>query len=219
MFRDRGTLFLKMNILIIGCGKVGSNLCNKLSAQGNDVSVISGDQSEFSDLSPDFSGYTTLGVAIDQDVLKRAGIENCDALVAVTSDDNMNLMVAQLAKEFFNVPRIFARVNDPKKNEVFREFGLDTICPTNLTVSTLCTALTAEEPKSVNVGEHTIIMYEMDVPKDFVGKRVSEINFEDDEVLVAVEHTDNTVSRMFLTNYEILKGDKFIIAKFADQPN
>ncbi len=216
MFREFGTLFLKMNILIIGCGKVGSTLCNRLSAQGNDVSVISGDRSEFNDLSPDFSGYTTLGVAIDQDVLKRAGIENCDALVAVTSDDNMNLMVAQLAKEFFHVPRIFARVNDPRKNEVFKEFGLETICPTNLTVSTLCTALMAEGSSSISVGNHNILMYEVDVPKDLIGKRVSEIDFEDGEVLVAVEHIDNTVSRMFLTNYEIIKGDRLIIAKFAD---
>ncbi len=204
-----------MNVLVIGCGKVGSTLCNRLSAQGHDVSVINSNQEQFSNLSPEFNGYTTLGVAIDQDVLRRAGIENCDALAAVTSDDNMNLMVAQLAKEFFHVPRVFARVNDPKKNDVFKDLGLETICPTNLTVSLLCTALHEDSAEAVNVGNHTILMYEIDVPKDFVGKRVSEIDFEEDEVLVAVEHADRSVSRMFLTNYEILKGDRFIIAKFA----
>ncbi len=217
MFRFCGTLFLKMNIMVIGCGKVGCTLCNRLSAQGHDVSVISSNKEEFENLSSEFRGFTNLGVAIDQDVLRNAGIENCDALAAVTSDDNMNIMAAQLAKEFFHVPRVFARVNDPRKNDVFREFGLETVCPTNLTVSTLCTTLQEGTSEGINVGNHTILMYEADVPKDFVGKRVSEINFEDDEVLVAVEHTDNTVSRMFLTNYEILKGDRFIIAKFADQ--
>lgn len=216
MFRFGGILFLKMNVLVIGCGKVGSTLCNRLSAQGHDVSVINSNQEQFANLSPEFTGYTTLGVAIDQDVLRRAGIENCDALAAVTSDDNMNLMVAQLAKEFFHVPRVFARINDPKKNDVFREFGLETVCPTNLTVSMLCTALQEGSSSSVNVGDHTILMYEIEVTKDLVGKRISELSFEDDEVLVAVEHIDKTVSRMFLTNYEILKGDKFIVAKFAD---
>ena len=206
-----------MNVLVIGCGEVGATLCNKLSAMGHDVSVINNDQEQFSNLSPDFSGYTTLGIAIDQDVLRRAGIENCDALAAVTADDNMNLMVAQLAREFFHVPRVFARVNDPRKNRVFSELGLETICPTNLTVSALCAALQEETSSFVNVGDHSILMYEFDVPKDFVGKRVSEIEFDEGEVLVAVEHSDKTISRMFLTNYEILKGDTFIIAKFADQ--
>ncbi|MGN0675714.1 MAG: potassium channel family protein [Oscillospiraceae bacterium] len=204
-----------MNILVIGCGKVGAALCNSLSAQGHDVSVISDNSGQFTNLSPDFNGYTTLGVVIDQDVLKRAGIENCDALAAVTSDDNTNLMVIQLAKEFFHVPRVFARVNDPKKNEVFTELGLETICPTNLTVATLCSALHSSV-SGVTLGGHSIIMSETDIPKEFVGKRVSEIEFEENEVLVAIEHSDKTLSKMFLTNYELLKGDKFIIAKFAD---
>lgn len=211
-----GILFLKMNVLVIGCGEVGCALCNKLSAEGYDVSVVNNNQEQFSNLSPDFSGYTTLGVAIDQDILRRAGIENCDALVAVTPDDNTNLMAAQLAKEFFNVPRVFTRVNDPRKNDIFREFGLETICPTNLTVSTICSALQGEGSSGVNVGNHTILMYELDISKDFVGKRVSEIEFDEGEVLVAIEHSDKTVSKMFLTNYELLKGDRFIIAKFAD---
>ena len=217
MFRSCGTLFLKMNILVIGCGKVGYTLCNRLSEQGHYVSVVNSNQEDFLNLSSDFNGYTTLGVAIDQDVLRRAGIENCEVLAAVTSDDNMNIMVAQLAKEFFHVPRVFARVNDPRKNAVFREFGLETVCPTNLTVATLCTTLQEGSSAGINVGNHTILMYRIDIPKDFVGKRVSEITFEEGEVLVAVEHADNSISKMFLTNYEILKGDKFIVAKFADQ--
>ncbi len=205
-----------MNILVIGCGKVGAALCNSLSAQGHDVSVISDNSGQFTNLSPDFNGYTTLGVVIDQDVLKRAGIENCDALAAVTSDDNTNLMVIQLAKEFFHVPRVFARVNDPKKNDVFTEFGLETICPTNLTVATLCSALHSSSVAGVTLGGHSIIMSETEIPKEFVGKRISEIEFEESEVLVAIEHSDKTLSKMFLTNYELLKGDKLIIAKFAD---
>lgn len=205
-----------MNILVIGCGKVGAALCNSLSAQGHDVSVISDNSGQFTNLSPDFNGYTTLGVVIDQDVLKRAGIENCDALAAVTSDDNTNLMVIQLAKEFFHIPRVFARVNDPKKNDVFTEFGLETICPTNLTVATLCSALHSSSVAGVTLGGHSIIMSETEIPKEFVGKRISEIEFEESEVLVAIEHSDKTLSKMFLTNYELLKGDKLIIAKFAD---
>lgn len=205
-----------MNILVIGCGKVGAALCGRLSAHGHDVSVVNSNQEQFANLPSDFSGYTTLGVPIDQDVLKKAGIENCDAVAAVTSDDNTNLMVIQIAKEFYHVPRVFARVNDPKKNDVFSSFGLETICPTNITVETLCSALNSEDAASVTVGSHTLMLSEMAVPKEFVGKRVSEIEFEENEVLLGIEHSDKTVSRMLLNNFEILKGDKLIIARFAD---
>lgn len=204
-----------MNILVVGCGNVGAALCNNLSAQGHDVSVISETQEHFSNLSPDFSGYTTLGVAIDRDVLKKAGIENVDALAAVTSNDNKNLMVVQLAREFFNVPRVFARVTDPDKNTVFTEFGLKTVCPTNLTVASLCAALNSENSASVNIGEHTMVLSEVTVPDDFAGKRISEVEFEENEVLVAIEHSDNTLSRAMLKNAELMRGDKLITAKFT----
>ena len=205
-----------MNILVIGCGKVGAALCSNLSAQGHDVSVIDSNQDKFSNLSPDFSGYTFTGVAIDQDVLKKAGAENCDALAAVTSDDNTNLMVIQIAKEFFHVPKVFARVNDPKKDAVFTEFGLTTICPTNITVATLCSVLNNETASSAAVGEHTVVMSEMDSPREFVGKRISEIEFEKNETLIAIEHEDKTISMVFLKNMELCKGDKLIIAKIAE---
>lgn len=205
-----------MNILVIGCGNVGAALCGALSAQGHDVSVISSDKEQFSNLSADFNGYTTLGVPIDKEVLKKAGIENCDALAAVTSDDNTNLMVVQLAKQFFSVPKVFARVNDPKKNEVFSEFGLETICPTNTTVTSFCAAINSSASSDVSVGGHSIVMEIMEIPKDFIGKRISEIEFEENETLIAVEHGDGSLSRMLLKNVELQKGDKLILAKFAD---
>ena len=130
-----------MNILVIGCGKVGSNLSSELLHLGHDVSVIAAREEEFSELPHDFSGFTTVGVPIDQDVLKRAGIESCDAVAAVTDDDNVNLMVVQLAKEIFNIQNVYTRVMDPKKNEVFMKMGLNTICPTNMMVSSLTAAI------------------------------------------------------------------------------
>lgn len=205
-----------MNILVIGCGNVGSALCNTLSAQGHDVSVISGDKEQFSNLSPDFTGFTTLGVPIDQEVLKKAGIENCEALAAVTSDDNTNLMLIQLAKKFFGVPRVFARVNDPNKNTVFNELGLETICPTNTTVAAFCSAISSGNSASAAVGAHSVVMEIMELPKEFVGKRLSEVEFEENETPVGIEHADGSVERILLKNLEFAKGDKLILARFAD---
>ena len=87
-----------MNILIIGCGMVGSTLANTLDARGHDVSVIDKNSEKFDSLSSEFGGFTTTGVPIDTDVLKRAGISTCDALFAVTAEDDMNIMVSQLAR-------------------------------------------------------------------------------------------------------------------------
>ena len=206
-----------MNILVVGCGKVGTSLCNLLSAEGHDVSVVNRTADAFSGLAPDFTGYTTLGVEIDQDVLKRAGVESCDALVAVTIDDNTNIMAAQLAKEFFHVPKVFARINDPSKCEVFSDIGIHTTCPTDLTVATLVSAINENEAtENVCIGTHTMVFTEMNIPKEYIGIKVSDIKFEQNEVLIAVEHEDRKIEGIILNNHELIRGDKLIFAKFVD---
>ncbi|MFA5658640.1 MAG: TrkA family potassium uptake protein, partial [Oscillospiraceae bacterium] len=146
-----------MNILIVGCGKVGSRLSGVLSKQGHDVSVVSKSDEGFDLLPKSFNGFTTLGVPIDQDVLKKAGIESCDALIAVTTDDNVNIMVSELAKEIFKVPKVFVRIYDPKREDVFSDMGLRSVCPTNLTVAAICNALSDEKlSANLNYGTRTI---------------------------------------------------------------
>ncbi len=103
-----------MNILIVGCGKVGSMLASELSRLGHDVAVLDREESHFSSLDSEFSGYTISGVPIDQDVLKRAGIEGCDALLAMTEDDNVNIMVCQIAREIFRYWPVFLTRNGKK---------------------------------------------------------------------------------------------------------
>ena len=126
-----------MHIIVIGCGKVGSKLANVLSREGHDVVVVERETEQFRELDRNFSGVTITGVPIDQDILKHAGIETADALAAVTPDDNVNIMVCQIAKELFNVPKVIARIYNPAREHVFHEFGLETICPTNMTVEAI----------------------------------------------------------------------------------
>lgn len=131
-----------MNVLVVGCGKVGSQLSNVLSKMGHDVAVIDQNPDFFNNLSDEFTGYTVAGVPIDQDILRKGGIEDCDALAAVTNDDNINVMVCQLASEIFKVPRVIARVYDPRRGGVFSRFGLHTVCPTNISVDAFYSMLT-----------------------------------------------------------------------------
>ena len=123
-----------MQIVIAGCGKVGSQFARIMSEEGHEISVIDSNSENLRLLGPSFHGVTVLGVPIDEDVLKQAGIESADGFAAVTPDDNINMMACQIAKEIFHIPRIFARIQDPVKEQVFYQFGVHTVCPTNMAV-------------------------------------------------------------------------------------
>ena len=146
-----------MNVLGVGCGKLGAQLSNVLSRMGHDVAVIDEDPQAFNSLSDDFTGYTVTGVPIDQDILRMGGIEGCDAVAAVSSDDNINVMVCQLASEIFKVPRVLARIYEPRRGNVFSHFGLHTICPTNISVDAIYSMLTdRDKVKNVYLDSATV---------------------------------------------------------------
>lgn len=120
-----------MRIIILGCGRVGARLATTLDAEGHDVTVIDSNADSFRRLSTDFRGSAVVGVGIDEDVLRRAGIEEADAFAAVTNGDNTNMMAAQVAKVVFNVPKVVARIYDPIREEAYHSLNLvETICPT-----------------------------------------------------------------------------------------
>jgi len=119
-----------MNVVILGCGRVGAHLARTLAEEGHQVTVIDQDSSSFARLGGVFPGRMVVGIGIDEDVLRQAGIEQADAFVAVTNWDNTNVMAAQVAREIFGVRRVISRVYDPGREEIYRNLGLETICPT-----------------------------------------------------------------------------------------
>jgi trk system potassium uptake protein TrkA len=119
-------------IVIVGCGRLGSYLANHLSHVGHSVVVIDRDEATFEDLSPNFSGFRVEGDATQMAVLKEAKLKDADVFFATTHDDNVNLMVAQVALKVFNVPHVLARVFDPKREQVYAQLGIQTICPTSV---------------------------------------------------------------------------------------
>jgi trk system potassium uptake protein len=119
-------------IVIVGCGRLGSHLANQLSRVGHSVVVIDHDEATFSDLSSDFSGFRIAGDATQTSVLEEAKLKKADVFFAVTHEDNVNLMVAQIARKVFNIPHVLARVFDPRREQVFERFGIETICPTSV---------------------------------------------------------------------------------------
>lgn len=130
-----------MRILIIGCGRVGSALALRYSGEGHMVNVVD-EQKEASDnLGPDFKGKFLKGVALDIEVLKRAGIEDCDTCIVATDGDNTNLVVAQIAHEQFKVPCVVVRVFDPNRADFYSKRGFHVMCPVTLTVAAMHEAI------------------------------------------------------------------------------
>ncbi len=119
-------------MVIVGCGRLGSHLAAQLSRAGNSVVVIDVDRNTFNDLTPDFSGFRVEGDATHVAVLKEAKLKDADVLITTTHEDNVNLMVAQVAREVFGVPQVLARVFDPKREAVYAQLGIRTICPTSV---------------------------------------------------------------------------------------
>lgn len=207
-----------MDILVIGCGMVGSALAETLDKKGHDVSVIDKVSAKFDALSPSFGGFTTVGVPIDCDVLRRAGIQTCDALFAVTAQDDMNIMVSQLARTMFNVPKIFARITDIEKGKVFEELGINIICPTKLTVSAACAAL--EEDKStesdvINFENHTVMFTKLDLPEQFIEGTPEDIEYENEEVLFGIIRKNSGFIMYRGQPLTFAEGDKLIFARKA----
>jgi trk system potassium uptake protein len=122
-------------IVVVGCGRLGSILASTLSGKGHSVVAIDSKQSAFNNLTSEFSGFQIVGDASELSVLRSAKTDLADCLLAVTNEDNINLMVAQVAREFFHVPKVLARVFDPATETIYQQFGIDTICPTKLSVN------------------------------------------------------------------------------------
>ena len=118
-----------MHIVIIGCGKLGSNLAKELSDEGNDICIIDRNGDKLNALGTGFNGQRIKGIEFDSDKLIEAGVNQADVLLAVTSDDNINITVSLIAEKIFHVPNIIAKVNDPQKNDIYNQLGINTINP------------------------------------------------------------------------------------------
>ncbi len=113
-----------MNVVILGCGRVGSRLACMLDEAGHEVTVIDQSSRSFEKLPESFGGETVLGNAIDQDVLRAAGVDGADVFVAATGGDNRNIMSSQVARDIFGVRRVITRIKDPVRADIYSELGL-----------------------------------------------------------------------------------------------
>ncbi len=121
-----------MKIIIMGCGRVGAQIASLLEHGGHEITVLDTDAYSSRRLPSDFSGTALLGNGMDEEVLRRAGIEEADIFIAMTQGDNRNVMAAQIAKHIFNVPRVISRIYDPLRQELYDTLGIEAFSPTTI---------------------------------------------------------------------------------------
>ena len=119
-------------VVVVGCGRLGGRLATSLSRDGDAVVAVDTREAAFAKLSSDFSGFRLLGDATHLAVLREARLNQADILAATTREDNVNLMVAQVAREMFGVRQVVARLFDPTREAAYARLGIATICPTTL---------------------------------------------------------------------------------------
>ena len=134
-----------MKVVIMGCGRVGSTLATLMDQAGHRVTVIDSNSDAFQRLRSDFKGEKIVGNGVDEEILRRAGIETADAFAAVTNGDNRNIMASQIAKEIFNIKKVVCRIYDPIRDSTYREMGMETICPTLVGAEMLFNSLTTNK--------------------------------------------------------------------------
>ncbi|HOL22508.1 MAG TPA: TrkA family potassium uptake protein [bacterium] len=196
-----------MYIIIIGCGKIGSYLANLLQDEHN-VVVVDREEKSFSKLGDSFNGIYLSGDGLDPDVLKEAGIEKADALVVTTSNDNINIVVAQIAKKIFNVPKVVARVSDVGKSEIYRNLGVDPVNSTAIFASFLKEKILGKNFTSYLFESEKLNILEIKNTGRYTGKSVEDVNIPGDFKIIAIIRGDEPVIPDEKT---VIEDDDFIL--------
>ncbi len=162
-----------MHVIVVGCGRVGSELAVRLQTDGHGVAVIDKNARAFRRLPEDWPGQTVVGFGFDRDDLAAAGVERAGALAAVTSGDNSNILTARIARETFQIPNVVARIYDPRRALIYQRLGIPTVATVTWTTDQVVRRLFPDKA----IIEYTdatgeIDFLEVTLPDGWVGKRI-----------------------------------------------
>jgi trk system potassium uptake protein TrkA len=164
-----------MNIVIVGCGRVGVELALALH-RNHTVSVIDRNARAFDRLGLHFSGRTIQGHGMDRTALERAGIETVQALAAVTSSDNVNAIVARVARDIYHVSHVVARLYNPRRATIYEKLNLQTVSSSSWGAHRIEQLLVHPGMQSVSsAGNGEVQTYELTVPAEWSGRKLSEL--------------------------------------------
>jgi trk system potassium uptake protein len=182
-----------MHIIIVGCGRVGSELAEFLSSEGHDVVIIDREEHRFNRMGKTFNGITMAGNGFDIELLKNAGIEKCDAFCAITDSDNTNLVAAQVAKEMFKVPKAIARVYDPTRAHIYESLGLSIISGTMLFAARIRDKIIESRLSPYFVQSKDVGVLEIPVDASLKGRPIKDINVPGELLVASIKREKEVV--------------------------
>ena len=205
-----------MNLIIVGCGRIGSELAKSTALQGHQVTVVDQSTESFERLGMDFPGRTICGNVLDQDVLLRADIEQADGLAAVTSDDATNFVAARVAKDIFHVSNVVVRAYDPRRREAFENLGIRSVATSLWGARRLTQLLTHPGYLPVmTFGHAEISLVETVISSEFSGKPLAALQEPSKRYVVALVRGGNG----FLPepDFVVQENDRVIFSVISDQ--
>ena len=182
-----------MKVIVVGCGKMGSGLALELVKKSHTVTVVGGSMDEFAMLGKGFKGETIVGVAFDKQILEQAGIERADAIVACTKSDETNALIGRIARNNYRVPRVISRLYDPRKAEIYRTLGIQTISATEWGVKHAIELLSYDQLDVVaGLGNGGVDVVRVEVAELLVGKQIVDITAAGEFSVCALSRQNQT---------------------------
>jgi trk system potassium uptake protein TrkA len=174
-----------VRVIIVGCGRVGSELTIQLSKAGHDVTIVDKRPAAFDRLPPGFEARTLVGLGFDRELLVEAGVKEADAFISVTNGDNSNIVSARVAREYFHVPKVIARIYDPRRAEIYERLNIPTVATTTWGVKQILLMLSHErEEIKESLAGGDLFRMRLEISPHLVGKPVRALNVEG-KILVA----------------------------------
>jgi trk system potassium uptake protein TrkA len=211
-----GAVFhVPVHVVVVGCGRVGSELAITLERDGHSVAVIDKDPRSLRRLPPEWTGRTVVGFGFDRDHLELAGIREAGAVAAVTSGDNSNILTARIARETYQIPNVVARIYDPRRAVIYQRLGIPTVATVTWTTEQVMRRLFPEAA----VTEWTdtsgqLVLVERTLPDEWAGQRLDQINLEGRARLIAI--TRASTPRLTTRDAVGQEGDLLHIAARKD---
>jgi trk system potassium uptake protein TrkA len=177
-----------MHVLIMGCGRVGAALTVSLSKSGHSVAIIDKRADAFERLPPGFQAKQVVGVGFDRTVLEEAGIKEADAFIAVSNGDNSNIVSARVAREHYHVPKVIARIYDPRRADIYERLNIPTVASVRWSAQQIQWLLFhgKEELKESFAGG-ALLHLQLAVPDHLIGKPIASLEEEGNIEVIGVD--------------------------------
>jgi trk system potassium uptake protein TrkA len=195
-----------MKVIVMGCGRIGSQVSQLLSEQGHEVTIIDHDDNSDGRLDSNFKGKIIKGLGFDRNILMQADIEQAEAFVAASQSDNANIVAARIARNIFHVPRVVARLYDPRRAEIYQRLGLTTISSTNWGAERIFQVLTHADIDVWNTfGSGEVAIVHVELSPQLTGRSVMQLNVPGEIMVVSITRNDHAF--IPVTGTEFHEGD------------